>query len=206
MKLYDWPNSYNSKKILAVAFETDQKITCIPVNMAGGEHKSPEFLAKNPNGKVPVLVDGEFSLWESNAIACYVASKDPTRKLLPVDAKQRANVDKWLFWQTAHLSPSIGKIAYERYWKGKFGGGPSDEAAVAAAMPDVNRFMGVLNQHLEKSEWMTENLSVADFVLAAALSARNEIKFDIAEWKNVSKWLERVESRPSWQKAPQSWS
>jgi glutathione S-transferase len=206
MKLYDWTNSYNSRKIVSIAFETDQKISCVPVNMQAGDNKKPEFLAMNPNGKVPLLVDGDFQLWESNAIACYVAAKDPNHRLLPTSAKERANVDKWLFWQTAHLSPSLGKIGYERLWKKFFGLGECDEAAVAAAMPDVTRFMSVLDTSLATNEWLAGKLSVADFANATALVNRDEIKLDISEWKNVKAWLGRIESRPSWQNAPKSWS
>ena len=198
MKLYDWPNSYNTRKILAIAFETDQKIECVPVNMQNGEHKTPEFLAKNPNGKVPVLVDGSFNLWESNAIACYIAAKDPSHRLLPTDPQQRANVDKWLFWQTAHLSTSIGKIAYERLWKQRMNLGAPDEAAVEAAMPEVNRYMGVLDGWLATHQWLAGDLSVADFAVATALVNRDTIKFDVSGWKNVTAWLARVETRPSW--------
>jgi glutathione S-transferase len=205
MELYDWANSYNSRKILAVAFETDQSVKCHAINMQTGENKSPEYLAKNPNGKVPLLADGNFNLWESNAIACYIASKDPTRRLLPSDPQQRAHVDQWLFWQTAHLSPAIGKIGFERIWKKRLGQGDADESIIQAAMPEVNRFVGVLDQWLATHEFVAGNLSVADFCLAAAFSMRNEIQLEMNKWPNVTAWLARIESRPSWQSAPKSW-
>ena len=151
MKLYDWPNSYNSKKIRAVAFETDTRLELVPVDMTKGEHKTPQFLAKNPNGKVPVLEDGSFTVWESNAIICYLAAQDSSRRLLPQDPKRRSQVDRWMFWQTAHLSPSIGKISYERLWKARMGQGASDESVVAQAMPEVERYLGVLDSWLHPS-------------------------------------------------------
>lgn len=205
MTLYDWANSYNSRKILAIAFETDQKINCVPVNMQTGEHKTPEHLAKNPNGKVPLLVDDHFNLWESNAIACYVASKDPARRLLPTNPQQRAVVDQWLFWQTAHLSPSLGKIGYERIWKKRFGLGEADEGAIQAAMPEINRFLGVLDNWLATHEWVAGDLSVADFCLAAAFISRVDLKLDMSSWGHINNWLNKVESRSSWQQAPKCW-
>jgi glutathione S-transferase len=201
MKLYDWPNSYNSKKIRAVAFETDTRLDLVPIDMSKGEHKTPQFLAKNPNGKVPLLEDGAFSIWESNAIICYLANLDPTHRLLPTDAKLRSNVDRWLFWQTAHLSPSIGKISYERLWKAKMGQGAADENIIAQAMPEVERFMGVLDSWLANREWVAENISVADFALGATLSIRNDIQLDVSKYRNVVSWLQRLENRPSWKAA-----
>lgn len=205
LKLYDWTNSYNSRKILAVAFETDQRVECHPVNMQAGEHKRPEYIAKNPNGKVPLLSDGGFHLWESNAIACYLAAKDPSRRLLPTDPQQRAVIDQWMFWQTAHLSTSLGKIGYERIWKKRLGHGEPDESVVEAAMPEVNRFMGVLDQWLATHEWIAGNLSVADFCVATTFAMRNEMQFDLKTWPNVMAWVARIESRPSWQQALKSW-
>ena len=204
MILYDWNNSYNARKIGAIAFETDQAVTCTTVYMKAGEHKTPAFLKMNPNGKVPVLVDGNFQLWESNAIACYIASKDPSRRLLPAGAEQRANIDKWLYWQTAHLSPAIGKISYERYWKKYMGLGECDESVVTASMPDVNKFLGVLDSQLATHQWVAGDLSVADFVLAAAVMFVDTIQLDISQWKNVTAWYARVEARPSWNNGTKS--
>jgi glutathione S-transferase len=205
LKLYDWVNSYNSRKIAAIAFETDQTLTCQAVNMQAGQHKTPEFLAMNPNGKVPVLTDGNFSLWESNAIACYIAAKDPSRRLLPTNPEQRARIDQWLFWQTAHLSPSLGKIAYERIWKPRLGQGVPDEAAIEAAWPDIKRFLGVLDTCLSKSEYLAGDLSVADFCLAVSFLPRQELRLEINQWPNISRWLNKIESRPSWQAADMAW-
>jgi glutathione S-transferase len=204
MKLYDWKNSYNSRKIRAVAFETDTAVECVEMNMQAGDHKKADYMAKNPNGKVPMLEDGNFTLWESDAICLYLAGRDPSHRLLPTEARQRARVDQWLFWKTAHLVPSLQKVAYERFWKKRFNLGECDEAAVAAAMPDVDRFMKVLDGSLAKAEYIAGDLSVADFCLAAVFNNRSDIGLDISSYPNVVSWLGRVESRPSW-KNTASW-
>jgi glutathione S-transferase len=199
MKLYDWKDSYNSQKIRAVAFETDQRIECVPVNMQAQEHKLADHIARNPNGKVPVLTDGSFNLWESDAILCYVASKDPARRLLPSAPVQRAQIDQWLFWKSNHLAPAIGKVAYERFWKARMNIGQPDETAVAAAMPDVEKFITILDGQLAKSAFLAGDLSVADFSMATVFQARKEIRLDLSAYPNVTAWLGRIESRPSWQ-------
>lgn len=202
MTLYDWKNSYNSRKIRAVAFECDLRIDPVAIDMQAGQNKTPEFLAMNPNGKVPVLKDGPVVLWESNAIMCYVAAQDPTHRLLPTDAQGRAKVDQWLFWQTAHLSPSIGKVSYEKIWKGRFGLGTPDATAIVAAMPEINRYVGVLESQLSKNPWVTgSDLSVVDFAGAASFSLRQEIELNLTAYPAVMAWLTKVEARPSWQNA-----
>lgn len=201
MKLHDWKNSYNSRKIRAVAFESDINIEPVAIDIKT-QSKTPEFLSMNPNGKVPVLTDGAFTLWESNAILCYVASKDPARRLLPADPTQRAKIDQWLFWQTSHLSPSIGKIAYERFWKAKQGLGAPDEAAIQAAMPEVTRYLSVLDGQLSRTQWVAGNdLSIADFACCAAFMQRSDIKLELGAYPNVTRWLEAIESRASWKNA-----
>lgn len=198
MKLYDWPNSYNSRKIRAIAFECDLPIETVVMNMAAGDHKKADFLEKNPNGKVPLLEDGNFCLWESNAICCYIAGKDPARKLLPTEPQQRANVDKWMFWQSIHLAPSLGKIAFERIWKQRFNLGEPDESAVVAAMPDVERFMTVLDTSLATKQYLAGDLSVADFIVAATFISRQDLRLDITPYPHVVRWLDQIENRPSW--------
>lgn len=198
MKLYDWKNSYNSKKIRAVAFESDIKLDLVEMNLRAGDHKKPEYLAKNPNGKVPTLDDNGFYVWESDAICLYIAGLDTARRLLPTNPRARAHIDQWLSWKTAHLAPAIGKVGHERFWKGVFNLGPCDESVVAAAMPEVIRFIDVLDAQLAKSAYVAGDLSVADFSLATVFSNRNEIKLDISNWPNVRAWLERIENRPSW--------
>lgn len=202
MKIYDWQNSYNSRKIRAAAFECDINIEPVAVDVMGGKTRTPEFLAMNPNGKVPVLTDGSVTLWESNAILCYIASKDPARRLLPADPVANAKVHQWLFWQTSHLSPSIGKISYERIWKARLGLGTPDEAAIVAAMPEVTRYLGVLDSQLAQNAWVAGgDLSVADFACAAAFVQRHDIKLDLGNYTNITKWLEKLEARPSWKNA-----
>ena len=202
MILYDWKNSYNSRKIRAVAFECDQNIDAQSIDIMAGETRTPKYLAMNPNGKVPVLKDEDFCLWESNAIMCYVASKNASSKLLPTNPSERARVDQWLFWQTAHLSPSIGKISFEKIWKAKLGMGQEDPKAIEAAMPEVERYLKVLDGELAKNEWVVgKNLSVVDFACAAAFMMRREINLDLANYSNISRWLDKVESRPSWKNA-----
>ena len=117
MKLYDAQVNVNSRKIFAVARELDLPIELMRLDMMAGEHKRPEFLKLNPNGKVPTLVDGSFAVWESNAIMLYLVQKHGKSKLLPTELKARAEVDQWLFWQTAHLQAAYHWINVGVDWE-----------------------------------------------------------------------------------------
>lgn len=198
MKLYDMPGNLNSWKIRAVAKELDVRLDIIPINPRNGDNKTEEFLKINPNGKIPALVDGDVNLFESNAILCYLAAKRGDTKLLPVDAKGRAQVDQWLFWQTAHLSQAVGKILFERFYKEYLNLGAPDQAKIDEGQAEVERFCAVLDGVLKDSEYVCGDLTVADFSLAGTLASRSRAQIDIAKFKNIGRWLTAIESRPSW--------
>lgn len=197
MKLYDVPMSPNARKVRAVADELGIELEMVPVDMAKGQHRSPEFKALNPNSKVPVLVDGDFVLWESNAIVTYFASLHPEAGLLPSDPRGRADVDRWLHWQSAHLAPAVGKVVYERVIKAMFGA-PPEQAVVEAGLTEFARFGPVLESSLQGREWICGRLSVADFSLASTIDSADFAKMDLGPYPNMRAWLGRMRERKSW--------
>jgi glutathione S-transferase len=98
MRLYTFTITPNNRKVEAFVRHFDLPVDMHLVSFKDRETQSPAFLALNPMGKVPVLTDGDFSLWESNAILCYLATKFPHTATLPTDARGRADVDRWLNW------------------------------------------------------------------------------------------------------------
>ena len=88
MKLYSFPGSPNALRSRAVIYELEAPVEIVTLNMRAGQNKTPEYLAINPNGKVPVLVDGDLVIWESRAINAYLASKFPQKDLYPADPAQ----------------------------------------------------------------------------------------------------------------------
>nr|PZN19476.1 MAG: hypothetical protein DIU78_20975 [Pseudomonadota bacterium] len=102
MKLYQFPFSPNSQKVVALAYELGVPLTLQTVNVFKGETRTPQILAKNPNGKVPILEDGEFVLWESNAILGYLAGVAGRADLAPTGVRERAAVERWLAWEGQH--------------------------------------------------------------------------------------------------------
>ena len=102
MKLYTSPFSSNARKPAMLAHLLPLQVELIVVDLAQGEQRRPPYLGFNPNGKVPTLVDGDFVLWESNAIMQYMAEQVPGTPLYPQAPRRRADVNRWLFWAATH--------------------------------------------------------------------------------------------------------
>ncbi|MFY0572557.1 glutathione S-transferase family protein [Archangium lansingense] len=200
MKLYEHPFSSAAFKARAVVFELGLPVTLVTVDMMKGEHKSPEFLARNPNGKVPTLDDEGFCLWESNAILCYLAAKKPESGLLPADPCGMAQVQQWLQWQATTFGPSTGEVMSETVYA-KFFGRAKDEAKYAAGMEKVRRDLGVLEKTLAGKEFICGKLTLADFSLVSGLFLRTPMGVDLEAFPNVKAWVARMESRESVRKS-----
>src|SRR5581483_10065129 len=106
LELYVFPPSPRAFKVLAVANHLGLDYTIQYVDLAKGEQSKPGYAALNPNMKMPTLKDGDFVLWESNAICHYLAEKKPEAGLLPASGQARADMLRWQFWDTAHWDPA----------------------------------------------------------------------------------------------------
>jgi glutathione S-transferase len=200
MKLYDFAFSPNSRKVRAVAYELGVALEPIHVDLLTGEQRAPAHLALNPNGRVPVLVDDDFVLWESTAIIRYLASKKGGA-LLPATARGQAEVDRWLAWQLAHLGPAMSKVAFERVVKKLTGQGVPDAQAIAAGSADFAKLTAILELALEGREYLTSALTLADFALGSHYSLAAMCGLDLAPFPRVSAWLERLLARDSMKRA-----
>ncbi len=110
MRLYTFTITPNNRKVEAFVRHFDLDIAIHHVSFKDKETQRPEYLAINPMAKVPALVDGDFKLWESNAILTYLATKFPETRALPTDPRGRADADRWLHWQSCHLMPAMGAL------------------------------------------------------------------------------------------------
>src|SRR6202011_1490845 len=125
MKLYHFP-SPNPQKVTFALKELGLDCEIAPVDLAKGEQRQPAFLALNPFGRVPVLVDGDLTVWESHAILAYLGEK--TGRLWPGSADERADALQWLFFLSQHIMPGAGQVALRI--RAKVMGIPLDEAIV----------------------------------------------------------------------------
>ena len=203
MKIHYNPYSSNSRRAVVVALHLGAKVDFVLVDLTKGEQKKPDFLRMNPNGRVPVLEDGDFALWESNAIGEYLCDTTAKQTLLPHDLKARADVLKWTYWTAAHLAPAVGVLGFENFVKKLVTGQDPDPKEVARGEKLVTDFLMVLERHLEGREWLAQDhLTLADYAVASTVFARARIKLPSMP-PRVAAWLERVESQPAWKQAEQ---
>ena len=196
MKLY-WCDTVNPRKVCAAAKHLQSPIEYAYVNLAHGEHKSQEYLALNPNGKVPTLVDGGRTLWESAAIMCHLAARSDS-DLWPQDGRQ-TEVIRWLSWDLAHFYRSGGVLYFEYVIKPRFGLGNVDPSATKQATEEWRRLAGTLDDHLHDRRWLVGNgLTVADFAVAAMLPYAESARIPLGEFPAVQRWHERLNELDAW--------
>lgn len=164
------------------------------INLAKGEQFAEEFLAHNPNAKIPVLLDGERSIMESCAILQYLAEKFPT-SLLP-EGEARWDILPWVYWQAANVGPVFGnKLSYTRYM---------DSVAQDAKAHPLERFgtealrlASVMDRQLQNHKWVAgDTFSIADIALYPWLRGWKWSKVDITRTPAVLDWVNRVRARP----------
>jgi glutathione S-transferase len=200
MKLYQHPLSSTSFKARAVIHELGLACEFVDVDMSKGEHKAPTFLAMNPNGKIPVLEDGGFHLWESNAIICYLAAKKPESGLLLTDPRGMAMMQQWLQWHATTFASSTTEVMMESVYLAFFGR-KQDPQKYAAGMEKVRRDLGVLETCLKGKEYLCGKLSLADFSIVSSLLMRTQMGVDLEGFPNVKAWVGLMEARESVRKA-----
>lgn len=197
MKLYYFETP-NALKPCAVAKYLNSPVEFVHVDLAKGEQKSPEFLAINPNGKVPALDDGDVKLWESHAIMAYLAHKAGS-DLWPGDPVAQFEVIKWLNWDTAHFSRHAARLMFNHVIKPMFGLGEPDQAEIDDANGFYVQFAGVLNKHLEGKQYIVGNqLSIADFGVAAFLPSAEAARLPVSGFDEILRWHDSLMELDAW--------
>jgi GST-like protein len=164
------------------------------INLAKGEQFSKEFSTRNPNQKIPVLIDNEISVMESCAILHYLGEKYPT-ELLPI-GKPKWEVIPWVYWQAANVGPAFGnKLSYTRYMDAI---SPEQKAhPLERFNKEAIRLVTILNEQLKERPWLAGNtFTIADIALYPWLRAWKWSKVDITPYPLVMSWIENVRERP----------
>lgn len=205
MRLFHNPLSSNARRVLMTVHQLDIALDMITVDLMdeGDRRRLAEI---NPNGKVPVLDDGGFVLWESCAIMQYLAELSPNQTLYPQDPQARADVNRWMFWACQHLSPAIGVMTWENIWKGMCGMGEADPKELARGEREVLQFGAVLDSQLAGREWVAgKALSLADIAIAPSLMYLERARLPLDRFPNVMAWFERMQQLDAWRKSEIAW-
>lgn len=199
MKLYHFPISPNSRRVVAVLHHLQLACELQAVDLAKGEHLQADFLKLNPNHMIPTLVDDDFNLWESNAIMQYLGSKVPNNSLWPNDPKVQADISRWQFWQVAHFGRAAGILLFEHAIKGLFNLGAASVEEIAKGEELFHRFAKVLEAHLIGREWLVgDAVTLADFSVGSWVAVAVPAKLPLAEYTEIQRWYRHVEQLPAW--------
>ena len=202
IELYVFPPSPRAFKVLAVANHLGLDYEIRFVDLPKGAHKTPQFAALNPNVRMPTLKDGDYVLWESNAIGQYLAGKKPDAALLPRDERARLDVTRWQFCDLAHWDPACAVFALEYVAKPLFRGiKEPDRAAIEKGTEMFHRAAEVLNGQLKGKRFVTgDALTLADFSLGPPMNFAEMAHYPIEPYGEIKRWYATLRALPAWQK------
>lgn len=199
MKLYYHPASPNGRRAIVTLRQLGLEAETVVVDFARGDLTTPEYTKLNPNQKIPTLVDGDFVLWESNAIMQYLASKKPEAGLVPRDERGRADVLRWQAWNMNHFASVVGTFNWENLLKQVFGAGEADAAKLAQAEKELPRFGKVLDDQLAARRYVTgEQLTIADLSIACTLMYRKAARVPLEPFPHIRRFIESIEALDAW--------
>jgi len=200
MKLYVIHGAPNCRKVQAVAALLGIELELVALSLRDGDAAKPDYLAINPNGYTPTLVDGELTLWESNAIKQYLCEHTPGNTLFPADAVVRADIARWQFWEAANLQRIVHAFFHENVLKPTYLGQPTDVARVAALLEPFHRFAAILDRHLRGRRFVVgEQWTLADFSIAAAFCYAAPAKLPWERYNEIRRWYGGIDALPEWQ-------
>src|SRR5262249_13540073 len=152
--------------------------------------------------RMPTLKDGDYVLWEANAITQYLAARRPESGLLPSDERARLDVMRWQFWDLAHWLPACAVFAFEYVAKPLvLGIGEPDMTAIARGGEPVARVATVLNGQLKGKKFVTgDTLTLADFALGSAMNLAEMAHYPIAPYGEIKRWHASLMALPAWQR------
>jgi glutathione S-transferase len=206
MKLSIHPASPNCMMALMALAELEIDSAIGIVDLFAGENREARFLSLNPNGFVPVLEDGDFVLWETQAILIYLASLKPGTSLSPDEPRARADVARWQFWSLAHWSAALRPFLFENYFKDLKGLGAPDQSLLEKAAAPFDALASMLERRLEARDFLVgHDLTLADIAAAGWLVYAREGRMPLERFANIRRWLAAIEQRPSWRQATQPW-
>ncbi|MGI9437074.1 MAG: glutathione S-transferase family protein [Geminicoccaceae bacterium] len=200
MKLYFDPITVNCRKVLAGCDLVGAAYDEARVDYFGGGHKEPDFLAINPNAALPALVDGDFVLWESNAILQYAADKAGARSAYPADPMTRADISRWHLWEASQWFPACYVYLVENVVKPILNDQP-DAKVLADHGPTFHHLAGILEARLNGRSWLCgSEVTIADIAVAAPMHLHSYQKLPLEPYPQLTRWMARIEALPCWQK------
>ncbi len=201
MKVYADPITVNCRKVLDGIDLIGARYELVHVDYFKGQQKEPAYTAINPNASIPAMVDDDLVLWESNAILQYAADKVGNDAAYPRELKRRADINRWLLWESSSWFPSCYVFLVENCVKPLLGA-EADPAVLDAQAAQFHKLAGILDARLANQRWVAgDGPTIADIALAAPMHLHGWQRLPLADHPNLRRWmLEDVEQLPCWQK------
>ncbi len=181
------------------------------INFSKQEQKAPDYLALNPNGKIPTIEDRSEgrAIFESGAILWYLAEK--YGKFLPSDPVKRSEVMQWMLFQVGHVGPMMGQAMYFQHIAAP--NGHEEPFSIRRYVDESRRLMEVMNSRLDGREWIAaDEYTIADMMLFPWARAYVWARVDVSDLSHLNAWFDRIDARPAVQRAltipkanPQFW-
>ena len=180
--------------LLSIDYEWIEK------DFRSGEMKTPEFLALHPAGKVPVMEDDGFTLFESEAICRYLCAKSGST-LCPEDIQARALMDQWTAFSVNHIGLATLKVVYNRLIAPLFDL-PADKNSLKEGLEWLERYLPIVDQRLSESDYLAgDAITLADITLLSFVETADQTKVSLDPYPQLSKWLSDLQAQEFWQKA-----
>ena len=197
IELYTW-GTPNGKKVSIMLEEIGMAYEVHPVDLSRGDQLKPEYLAINPNNKIPAIIDSDgpdgkpFKLFESGAILLYLAEK--SGKLWVADMRQRYTVMQWLMFQMGGVGPMFGQANYFYRLEEKV------PYAIERFHKEARRLYNVLDQQLKREEYLAGEYSIADIATYTWVGRHDGHHVKLEEYPNVKRWFDAISKRPAVQR------
>lgn len=187
--------SINVQKAVWAAGEVGQPFERIDVGGKFGGNREPAYLAKNPNGQIPTLEDGEICIWESNSIVRYLAARYGAGWIWEEDPARRAEADRWMDWMLSELQPAMTPAFWGLIRKTP---GYTDEAAIAASVAKAQAKLDILEAYLAGRSYLAnERFGMGDIVVALGAHRWLHMPVQQKDWPNIRRWYAQVAARPA---------
>jgi len=195
IELYTW-STPNGRKVSIMLEECGLAYSVHKINIGAREQFAPEYVAINPNAKIPSIVDPEgpggtpIQMMESGAILIYLSEK--TGKLLPQSSRGRYKALEWLMFQMGHIGPMFGQVHH-------FVRSAKEQVpyAIERYVKEKDRLYGVLDRRLSQAEYLAGEYSIADIATYPWVARHEWHKTDLSAWQNVKRWFDTVGARPA---------
>ena len=195
LRIWGRMNSINVQKVVWTAREMGLEFERIDAGGAFGGNRTPEYLRMNPNGKIPVIDDDGFVLWESNAIVRYLAAKHGTGTLWPNEPRQRADADRWMDWQATEMTPAMRNAFMQLV---RTAPESRSQALIDESNAATEALMAILDEHLAGRHFLcAQQFTVADIAIGTSVHRWFGLPQKHLPRPNMQAWYRRLMTRPA---------